>query len=196
MYSNNQIFEGEIVYPNKISGYWTSKLSYRYPNPFLIKLCKHLWREYPNLIIIAEGLEIEDQSNRIVSIIKSGPIPRMYKIPKAMAQIVGLNLKNNGETSQIVPKNINHLKTWYEDMIKLLPKNAITIQSTTSPVWPYLSYILKKAVWPVIDLYLFLPHLTMTSGLEEFGRAYKTKSMNINYMVYEKDRQQAESIEF
>lgn len=50
--------------------------------------------------------------------------------------------------------------------MKSLPRNSFIIHSTTSPVWPYLTYIFKKATWAVVDLLFFLPGLLMTSGLE------------------------------
>ena len=80
------------------------------------------------------------------------------------------------------PVNINALRKWYEDFLKALPKGSILIHSTTSPVWPYLSYLFKKATWAIIDLFYFLPALVMTSGLEHSGRAYKTKSLGLNYL--------------
>jgi hypothetical protein len=78
--------------------------------------------------------------------------------------------------------------------MKSLPKNAFIIQSTTSPVWPYLTFIFKRAIWAVVDLLFLLPGLTMTSGLEQVGRAYKTKSLNINYMLADTDKKDAVEI--
>jgi starch synthase len=95
-YSNNEIFEGEIVHNNKITGYWASKIFVQFPNPFFIRLCKRIWRKYPNFYIIAEGLELEDHDHRLISIIRSGLIPRLYKMPKALSQIVGMLLNSNG----------------------------------------------------------------------------------------------------
>ncbi len=37
----------------------------------------------------------------------------MYKMPKALSQLVGVQLNNNGEVAQTTPKNINNLKKWY-----------------------------------------------------------------------------------
>lgn len=34
-------------------------------------------------------------------------------MPKALSQIVGVLLNNNGEVTKIAPKNINSLKKWY-----------------------------------------------------------------------------------
>jgi hypothetical protein len=34
-------------------------------------------------------------------------------MPKALSQLVGVQLNNNGEVTQTAPKNINNLKKWY-----------------------------------------------------------------------------------
>ena len=70
----------------------------------------------------------------------------------------------------------------------MLPNGAILLHSTTSPVWPYLSYVFKQATWAVIDLYLLMPYLTMTTGAELRGKAYKSKSININYISPDLDK--------
>ena len=76
---------------------------------------------------------------------------------KAVAQIMGLNLQENGNVGNIKPKSISSLKKWYEEIQMFLPKNSIIIQSTTSHIWPYPAYLFKKATWAVIDLFFFLP---------------------------------------
>lgn len=73
-------------------------------------------------------------------------------------------------------------------MLKSLPKGTILLNSTTSPIWPYLPFIFKKATWAVIDLFFLLPHLTITSGYEYLGKTYKSKSININYLPADPDR--------
>lgn len=45
-YSNNEIFEGNVVHKNKSVGYWTTKNSTKYPNPFFIKFTKTLWKRF------------------------------------------------------------------------------------------------------------------------------------------------------
>jgi hypothetical protein len=107
---------------------------------------------------------------------------------KALSQLVGVNLSTTGELSHIQPKHVNHLKKWYEETMKMLPKGTILIHSTTSPVWPYLSYVFKQATWAVIDLFYLMPMLVMTTGSELLGRAYKSKSININYLPAEADK--------
>lgn len=51
-YSNFEIFEGNVVCKNKPVGYWTTKNSSKYPNPFFIKLAKTLWRKFDGLVFI------------------------------------------------------------------------------------------------------------------------------------------------
>jgi hypothetical protein len=102
------------VIPTKIAGFWASPLHEVYPNPFILNLCKSLWKQYPKLIIIAEALEIPENDSRFVSVIRSGPIPRSYKMPKALAQIMGINLSTTGEVTSMQPKHVNSLKKWYE----------------------------------------------------------------------------------
>lgn len=46
-------------------------------------------------------------------VIHSGLIPRVYKMTKAVAQIVGINLNENGSISKIESKNVTMLKKWY-----------------------------------------------------------------------------------
>ena len=48
--------------------------------------------------------------------------------------------------------------------MKFLPKGSLIIHSTTSPVWPYLPYVFKKATWAVIDVLHLMPFLLMTTG--------------------------------
>lgn len=42
-YDKEEIFEGHVVLRNRHSGYWATKNSLRYPNPFYVKLAKTLW---------------------------------------------------------------------------------------------------------------------------------------------------------
>jgi hypothetical protein len=58
----------------------------------------------------------------VTAIIRSGPIPRMFKLPKALSQVVGLQLSNSGDLTAAHPKNINNLKKWYDEVLKSLPK--------------------------------------------------------------------------
>lgn len=85
-YTNKQIFEGEVVYVDENCGFWGSKLSDALPNPFLVKLCRRLWMNNPEFLIVSEvwgsygGYEAREYS-----VIQSGPIPRLFKLPVAIS---------------------------------------------------------------------------------------------------------------
>lgn len=51
-YSEAQVVEAEIV-TNEESGYWATSLKDNYANPFIARLCRKLWREYPSLLIVS-----------------------------------------------------------------------------------------------------------------------------------------------
>jgi hypothetical protein len=55
VYSNIEIFEGHIVNKNKNSGYWMTKNSLKYPNPFYIKITKTLWERFDNLTFVCDS---------------------------------------------------------------------------------------------------------------------------------------------
>ena len=103
-----------MIVKNKEAGYWKTKVSHRYPNPFLVKLCKTLWKRHGNFLIVSEGFHTDDEDEKLVNVIQSGPIPRIFKMVKALAQIMGLGLHENGNISTIKPKNVSALKRWYE----------------------------------------------------------------------------------
>jgi hypothetical protein len=104
-----------------LGGYWSTKNSQRYPNPFYIKLAKTLWSKFDGLLFICESFEIADSDERGIMVIHSGLIPRIYKMTKAVAQIVGVGLHENGAIGKVEPKNVVSLKKWYEEVHKFLP---------------------------------------------------------------------------
>lgn len=77
---------------NKPAGYWMSKNCQKYPNPFYIRFAKTLWQRYDGLIYICGCFEISDSDERGIMVIHSGLIPRVYKMTKAVAQIMGTSL--------------------------------------------------------------------------------------------------------
>ena len=36
-------------------GYWASNIKEFYPNPFYIKLCKNLWSEFTEFLVVSEA---------------------------------------------------------------------------------------------------------------------------------------------
>ena len=74
--------------------------------------------------------------DREISVINSGPIPRMFKLPIAICQIFGKNLRKDGSICDIDKKSVNLFKKWFEATNKSLPAGSIQIQSSTYHTWP------------------------------------------------------------
>ena len=53
-YTAEDLMNGEIVIRNENHGYWNTNSIELQANPFFIKLCREVWRENPNFIILGE----------------------------------------------------------------------------------------------------------------------------------------------
>ena len=63
-----------------------------------MRLCKELWRRFPNFVIFAEcqGGVVEGRGNRHPIVAKSGPIPRVFDLPFVLAKVWGKELSIRG----------------------------------------------------------------------------------------------------
>ncbi len=178
-YTEKEIFEGEVVLQDENCGYWASNAKHQFANPFLIKLCKNLWKKFPDFLIIAETWGGRGFENREFNIVKSGPIPRMFDLPIALSTLFGKKLRRDGNIVSCEKTNVNVFRTWYENIKKFMPKGSILIQSTTSHIWPYPVLLYKRATWPIVDLFFLLPDIPMTFIGENDGEAFRSKTTNI-----------------
>ncbi|KAL4507061.1 hypothetical protein ABPG72_001854 [Tetrahymena utriculariae] len=179
-YTEKQIFEGELVEQNEDCGYWATSYKDILPNPFIIKLCRNLWSRYPNFLILCEVWgSFGEQDVREVSVIQSGPIPRTFKIPIALSQIFGENLRKDGTINSIERKTVSVFKKWYLAQREILPQGSFVIQSTTYHTWPYPALLYKKGTWAAVDLFFTLCDIPMTFIGELDGHAFKIKTTNI-----------------
>ena len=112
------------------------------------------------------------------SIINSGPIPRLFKIPPAVTAIYGKHLHRDGMIAPCEVLNVNSLRSWYESYKKKMPTGAILIQSTSDHSWPYPAYLCQKSVWSFIDLFFFMPDIPMTFMGEVDGHIYRCRTMS------------------
>ena len=151
----------------------------KYPNPFMVKLCKTFWSHYKDFLILAESMTATGFEGREINIIKSGPIPRVYNLPYALASIFGQKLHPDGTITYCEKKNANVFRSWYENIRKNQPAGSIVAQSTTSHSWPYPALLYKRGTWAAVDLIFFLPDLPMTFIGEQDGHAFRTKTTNI-----------------
>lgn len=54
-YTPEQRLLGEVVLPLNEEGFWTSSAAdSHWPNPLFIRICKHIWREHTNFIIVGD----------------------------------------------------------------------------------------------------------------------------------------------
>ena len=74
-----------MVKANESFGFWTSQHKDRYANPIFVKLCKELWREFPDFYVIADIWRGGAEEERDKIIANSGPIPRLYDLPMKLA---------------------------------------------------------------------------------------------------------------
>jgi hypothetical protein len=53
-YTPKEIMNGDVVIRNENYGYWNTTVMESYANPFFIKMCKKIWEEQPNFMIVGE----------------------------------------------------------------------------------------------------------------------------------------------
>ena len=178
-YTPMEILNGEIVIPNSESGYWESDNYEQYANPLLVKLTKEIWNEHPEFIFLGECWLEEKYSQRHVSLVKSGIIPRMYTLPVIICQMLGKKILHNGNMESVPPENVSIIKEWYNENYQNLPEGAILVQSSSGQVWPYPALLYGRGNWSAIDLLFTLPDVPMTFMNEIDGEAYRVQITNV-----------------
>jgi glycogen synthase len=178
-YTSIEIFEGHIVKRNENFAYWSSSKKDQYPNPIFLKLCKELWREYPEFYIVADiwhGSGLEDR-DRVIA--RSGPIPRLYDLPIKLASIFGKRLHKNGGFEPIEKRDVSVMRTWYDERKRKMPEGAIIIQSSTGHSLPYPALLYGRGAWAAVDVLFFMPDIPMTFIGEQAGFTYRSKIANV-----------------
>ena len=83
-YTAEDLMNGEIVVRNENHGYWYTNSMELQANPFFVKLCRALWRQNPDFMILGEcwgGFMFE---HRQIILARSGIIPRLFKLPQTV----------------------------------------------------------------------------------------------------------------
>lgn len=181
-YSNEEILSGKIVTQEE-SGFWTTDLIEEYPNPFLIKITKEVWKKKPNFIFVGESWSNRTKfNNRHVALCKSGILPRLYTLPRAIAQCLGRRIHRNGYIELCQPAHVELISQLLEENYNNLPEGAHLIQSSCGQVWPYPALLYQRGNWCAVDLLFSLIDIPMTFMYEINGSAYRVQITN----VYEK----------
>lgn len=178
-YSALEILNGEIVVRDEDSGYWGSDLIDQYPNPMLIKLTKAIWKEFPNFIFVGECWSSQKFHNRHIVLAKSGVIPRMYTLPRALSAVFGRRIHRNGYIELCKPSSVSIFKDWLTENYQLLPEGSVVIQSSCGQVWPYPALLYGRGNWSAVDLLFSLPDVPMTFMEEINGEAYRVQVTNV-----------------
>ncbi len=178
-YSSEEILNGEIVIRSEDCGYWSSDLIDEYPNPFLIKLTRSIWKKFPNFLFIGECWATNQFQNRHIVLAKSGIIPRMYTLPRALSSVFGRKIHRNGYIENCKPEPVSIIKDMLEENYQFLPEGALTILSSCGQVWPYPALLYGRGNWSAIDLLFSLPDIPMTFMDEIDGEAFRVKITNI-----------------
>jgi len=139
----------------------------------LIRFCKTLWQKFPELLLIGEAWGGQGYEDRELQLIRSGVIPRLFKIPPAMTAVYGQYLHRDGRLSNCEVLSVNSLRSWYESFRRKLPTGSIIIQSTTDNCWPSPAFLFKRGAWSFVDLMFFLPDIPITFMGEILGHAYR-----------------------
>jgi hypothetical protein len=177
-YNSMEILDGIIV-SREESGYWQSDMIEDYPNPFLIKLTKEIWKIFPYFAFIGESWGTLKFHNRHIVLARSGIIPRMYTLPRALSSVFGRRIHRNGYIETAKPSSVNVFKEMLEENNQYLPEGGIVIQSSSGQVWPYPALLYGRGNWSAVDLLFTLPDIPMTFMDEINGQAYRVQITNV-----------------
>ena len=102
-------------------------------------------------------------------------IPRLFKLPQAICQIIGKQLHQDGRVTvqDKKEKSVESLKNWYDSSHRCLPDGAILLQSSTAHSWPYPAYLYGKASWAAVDVLYFMSDIPITFMQETHGEVYR-----------------------
>jgi hypothetical protein len=177
-YTSLDILDGIIV-SREECGYWQSDMIDEYPNPFLIKLTKETWKKFPNFAFIGECWGTLKFHNRHIVLARSGVVPRMYTLPRALSSVFGRRIHRNGYIETAKPTPVSIFKEMLEENNQYLPEGSIVIQSSCGQVWPYPALLYGRGNWSAVDLLFTLADIPMTFMEEINGQAYRVQITNV-----------------
>lgn len=172
-YSLSDILYGTVVLRNEESGYWASEAGAdcRYANPFLVKLTRELWNEYPTFMVLGES-----HFHREPQLVASGVVPHSMRVSQILASISGMSLRRDGSVAVLPPhkrSTANTLARLYRADKADLPRDAILASCTCTHASPYPGALYRRRSWIAVDLLFFLPHMPVLLWGEDAGRALR-----------------------
>lgn len=178
-YTDKQILDGEVVRQCEGQGYWDSDSLIKYANPIFIKLCREFWARFPDFLIVGECLGGSSLENRQGILARSGIVPRLFKLPVALAALFGKKLLRSGQVIGCKPETVSTIKNWYESNRKFTPEGSYLIQSSTSHIWPYPALLYGRGALSAVDILFFMPDIPMTFMGETQGHVYRRNVTSI-----------------
>ncbi|KAA8498177.1 Glycogen synthase [Porphyridium purpureum] len=178
-YSMDEIFFGQIVKPNAECAYWTTGacLDLNYPNPFLIKVVREMWNEFPNFLVIGES-----HFHREIELVQSGLIVHSFRVAQILASLSGRTLRRDGSVARIPMSKRSTARTLtklYKNERDYMPKDPVMVQSSCFHTTPYPGGLYGRKAWMAVDLLYFLPGIPMLLFGEDKGQ-----SVRLNMMSY------------
>ncbi|EZG66884.1 hypothetical protein GNI_074440 [Gregarina niphandrodes] len=96
-YSAFERLRGKVVLPvHKDAGFWSSTAAAgHWPNPFITKVAREIWRRNPDCILIADcGLLPDGEEKKLGVLARSGMVPLMQSLPNILLKIFGKEIND------------------------------------------------------------------------------------------------------
>ncbi|EME31445.1 starch synthase [Galdieria sulphuraria] len=182
-YSLDDILHAKVVKTNEDCGYWLTEaaLDFGYPNPFLVRLTKRIWNDFPNFIILAEA-----HFQREPQLAFSGVIPHTIRVAQILASICGQSLRRDGSVSKLPESRKSTARTLsrlYRSCKYTMPKGAIQLGCTCTHNSPYPGVLYGRRAWLAVDLLYFLPEVPILFYGEENGRMYRFNMATVSQSI-------------
>eukprot|EP00871_Galdieria_phlegrea_P001995 jgi/Galph1/2797/GphlegSOOS_G1455.1 len=182
-YSLDDILHCRIVKANEDCGYWLTEaaLDFGYPNPFLVRLVKRIWNEFPNFTILAEA-----HFQREPQLTFSGVIPHTIRVAQILASICGQSLRRDGSVSKLPESRRSTARTLsrlYRSCKFTMPKRAIQVGCICTHSSPYPGVLYGRRAWIAVDLLYFLQEIPMLLYGEENGRMYRFNMASVSQNI-------------
>lgn len=195
-YSVMEQLLADVVVPmsEEDSGFWSSAAAKSWANPFLVKLCKELWRDHPELVLVGECFGTERGDDRQSVLARSGVIPQLQDVPIPLAKMFGHQIDvDDASVVRCEPSSVKEIIDWFDSSHSGLPEGAIVLQSSCSHNAPLPGLLYGRGAWPAVDLLFFLPDIPSTFANEIEGGCFRLDIANVFSSTHQKKLSQTPS---
>lgn len=190
---------GEVQSDDFDCGFWTARpVCDVWANPFLVNVCKSLWRRHPQLLLIGDcsskRFSKEQKTctaSRQAALARSGIIPQLSELPIPLAKLFGKlidparwTVKNEDtwrpagsphhqRDSDVAQAAFQELMMWFDAVHRCLPEGALMIQSSCPASSPLPTLMYGRGSWPAVDILFLMPDIPATADGETRGESYR-----------------------